>query len=257
MAGDDRSALATPAFWADTYLSAYELPYRPSNDVPFERCLMRELASVGPARPGDRLLELGCAPGRWMVWYAERFGAAVEGVEYTQFGAEQTRANLAACGVGGAVHQVDFWDFEPPVRYDLVLSLGFIEHFLDLEGAFRRHVDLLAPGGRLVLSVPNFQGVNRLLARFCDSDWLALHNLEAMGHRPYLGRAERAGVRPLSMRYVGGFDPDMISVRKRGRKLVAPFWHLRHRGLGDHLNASWLSTFLLMVFERPVAQATG
>jgi SAM-dependent methyltransferase len=257
VADEDRTAFATPDFWADTYLAAYELPYRVSEDVPFERSLIRELAADAPVARGDRLLELGCAPGRWLVWYAERFGADVEGVEYTPFGADQTRANLAACGVEGTVHEVDFWDFEPAERYDVVLSLGFIEHFGNVEGAFRRHVDLVAPGGRLVLTVPNFQGVNRRLAKFCDPDWLALHNLDAIGDRPYLGRAERAGVQVRSMRYVGGFDPDMISVRKRGRKLLAPIWHARHRRIGDRLNAWWLSTFLLMVFERPVAQTTG
>lgn len=250
-------ALATARFWEETYLSAYEPPYRPSPEIPFERALMRELAQDAPAHSGERLLELGCAPGRWMVFYAERFGAEVEGVEYTDFGAEQTRANLAACNVAGIVHHVDFWKFTPARPYDLVLSLGFIEHFVEVDDAFARHAALLAPGGRLVLSVPNFQGVNRYLQRVFDADWLALHNLEAIGHQPYAGRAAAAGLTIESMRYIGGFDPDMISVRKRGRKFLAPFWHLRRHGIGDRLNAWWLSSFLLMVFERPAPPTQG
>lgn len=248
--------LATHSFWVDTYLAHDEVPSRPSSNSPFETSLMAALALRGPAMRGERLVELGCAPGRWMVWYAERFGAAVSGVEYTERGAELTRENLDACGIEGSVHHVDFWDFEPETGYDIVLSLGFIEHFTDVDSAFARHVALVRPGGRIVLGVPNFQGLNRVLQRRFDPDWLALHNAEAMGHRSHLRRAAAHGLRTLSVDYVGSFDPDLISTRRYGRKLLAPFWHLRRRGIGGKRNASWLSAYLLMVFERP-ADGTG
>lgn len=159
----DPQSLATREFWSETYLPAYSLPARPSSGVPFERCLGAVLEREAGVESGARMLELGCAPGRWMVFYAERFGARVEGLEYTEFGARQTERNLHACGVEGVVHEADFWAFEPEGRYDLVLSQGFIEHFTDVEAAFARHLGLLRPGGLLALEIPNYQGVNRRL----------------------------------------------------------------------------------------------
>lgn len=243
--------LTTKAFWEEIYLAPIDLPARPSVEVPFERCLMRAFDCHAPVRPGQRLLEIGCAPGRWLVFFAERFGAAVEGLEYTELGARQTEENLRVCHVHGTVHHADFWSFEPDAAYDFVLSLGFIEHFDDVDAAFARHVPFIAPGGRLVLTVPNFQGLNVMLQRWCDPDWLALHNRDAMGHAGYVRRAAANGLEVERTCYVGGFDPDIISVRRRGRRLIAPFWHLRHHGVGDHVNGPWLSSFLLMVFERP------
>jgi 2-polyprenyl-3-methyl-5-hydroxy-6-metoxy-1,4-benzoquinol methylase len=253
MGAAPHSPLTAPVFWEEEYLKQQQLPARPRESWPVERCLMRALARDAGAAPGERVLEIGCAPGRWMVFYAERFGATVEGLEYTPLGAEQTRANLKMCGVEGDVHEANFWSWQPETPADIVLSLGFIEHFDDIDATFRRHVEMVRPGGRLVLAVPNFQGVNRALQRFCDLHWLLIHNPAAMGLAGYQRRAVICDLEITSGRYVGGFDPDIISVRRRGRRLLAPFWHLRRRGFGDSLNAWWLSSFLLMVFTRPTA----
>lgn len=189
-----------------------------------------------------------------MVLYAERFGASVEGLEYTEFGTSQTEENLRACGVDGTVHHGDFWKFEPDQLYDLVLSLGFIEHFDDVEAAFARHLGLVRPGGRLALEVPNYQGLNRLLQRWCDPDWLKLHNMDAMGHRRYLGLAAQHGLERPSVRYFGGLDPAIISVRRRGRYPIGALQRLREWGvLPDWLNSRWTSIGLLMVMRRPAS----
>ena len=248
------TSLTDEGFWEDTYLGAKPLPLKPSAESPFERCLMKVLAEEAAVHGDERVIEVGCAPGRWMIFYAQKFGANVSGIEYTGRGAEVTRANLAAAAVDGEVHECDFWQFEADRPYDLVLSLGFIEHFDDLDAAFERHTRLVAAGGRLALGVPNFQGLTRVLQRSFDPDWLALHNPRAMGHAPYLERARRFGLGVRANRYVGGFDPDMISTRARrwGRSVLAPFWHLRHHGFGDNVNAWWLSSYLLIVFEKPL-----
>ena len=245
--------LVDRALWEDTYLAEVALPCRPRREMPSERCLMRELEQHAPVTPGARVLEVGCAPGRWMVFYAERFGANVEGVEYAEAAAALTERNLDACGVTGRVHHTDFETFHAPRRYDLVLSLGFVEHFQDPEAVFRRHAELIAPGGRVAVGFPNFHGLNRLLQKWFDPEWLALHNLEAVRGDVFLAAAPAVGLSLRSDRYLGSFDPDMISTRKRGRPLLAPFWHLRHRGLGDGVNARWLSSYRLLVFERSAA----
>jgi len=244
---------ASEAFWEDTYLGDVVLPCRVRSEMPIERCLMRELERYAAVTRGAHVLEVGCAPGRWMVFYAERFGANVDGVEYAEGAAALTERNLEACGVAGQVHHADFWEFRAPERYDLVLSLGFIEHFENPEAAFRRHAELIAPGGRLALGVPNFRGVTRVLQKWFDPAWLTLHNPAAVRGDIFLASAPALGLSLLTDRYLGGFDPDMISTRKRGRPFLAPFWHLRHRGLGDRLNASWLSSYRLLVFERSAA----
>ena len=81
----------------------------------------------------------------------------MEGIEYSEQGAELSRRNLDACGLAGNIRHADFFDCEPS-RNDLVLSMGFIEHFDDLEGVFARHLDFLAPGGRLLVEISTSAG---------------------------------------------------------------------------------------------------
>jgi hypothetical protein len=132
----------------------------------------------------------------------------------------------------------------------MLLSLGFVEHFRDLDAVFARHRELVRPGGTVVVTVPNFQGLNRVVQRVCDPDWLELHNNAAMGVERLRDLGTRHGLEPRTGRYFGGFDPDVISTRRRGRSLLAPAWRLRHAGVGDRANAWWLSSFLMVTYRR-------
>ena len=82
------------------------------------------------------MLEVGCAPAKWLIFYAEHFGARVSGIEYSDKGARMSRDNLAAAGVEGEIDEGDFFAATPR-PYDLVASIGFIEHFDDIEAAAR------------------------------------------------------------------------------------------------------------------------
>ena len=83
--------LATNQFWEEDYYRGVEIPARPDPTFPFERCLASALEELAPVRPKATVLEVGCAPARWLVWYAERFGARVTGIEYSPKGAELSR----------------------------------------------------------------------------------------------------------------------------------------------------------------------
>jgi SAM-dependent methyltransferase len=242
--------LVEQEFWETDYFGGERLPSRPDPEMAFERCLSAALAEYAPAQAGQTVLEAGCAPGKWLVFYAERFGARVEGIEYSEQGAELTRANLRACGVDGTVHTADFFA-GPAHPVDLVLSLGFIEHFDDLEGAFARHLEFVAPGGRLVIGVPNYRGVNRVVQRWADPDHLALHNLDAMRPAWYRSLAERHGLRLTHLGHLGGFDPIIIKVRRRSARLwTLPEGRFRRLAAADRINHPALSSYLLAVFAR-------
>jgi SAM-dependent methyltransferase len=250
MADQDVTNIVKPEFWETEYLGDVPLPARPDSEMPFERCLAAALEDHAPAGGGERVLEVGCAPARWLVFYAERFGARVEGIEYTGRGVALSRTNLELCGISGEVRHGDFFELDP-ASFDLVLSLGFIEHFDDVERAFARHVEFVAPGGRLVVGVPNYRGVNRWLQSLADPDHLRLHNLRAMEPQLYTRLAARHGMRLTYLDHIGGFDPIII---KLGRRRALPFVILgsRYRRLkvADRLNHPLASSYLLVVMQR-------
>ena len=64
--------------------------------------------------------------------------------------------------------------------FDMVMSLGFIEHFTDVEKAVGIHLELLKPGGTLVVEIPNLSGINRMVFRLFNRELLEMHNLRIM-----------------------------------------------------------------------------
>ena len=244
--------LATNQFWEDDYYRGIEIPSRPDPDFPYERCLARALEELAPIQPNGTVLEVGCAPARWLVWYAERFGVRVTGIEYSPKGAELSRANLAAAGVSGEICQGNFFAGELDLgEFDAVVSLGFIEHFEDIAAAFSRHVDFVAPGGRLVIGMPNFRGLIGLLQRWADPDYLELHNREAMDTRLYAGLAVANGMSLDAVRYIDGQDPAMLRVTRRSAHLIVlPLALLRRVEVSDRINGRLISSYLVLTFTR-------
>jgi SAM-dependent methyltransferase len=257
----DRGELTDRAFWeTEYYWGELQGAVRPDDDFAFDRSLGRVLTRRAPASETDTVLEIGCAPAKWLVFYAERFGASVTGVEYSAKGAELSRANLAACGVPGTIHEQDFFAMAPQ-PHDLVLSFGFLEHFDDLAGTFARHIEFVAPGGRLVLGVPNFRGLNRAVQSLADPAYLARHNTAAMSPALLRSFGNSGGLELEHLDYLGGFDPSLLRLsrglpRWHPRRLVPgafTFAEARWRAtaVADRVEHRWLSTYLLGVWRRP------
>jgi 2-polyprenyl-3-methyl-5-hydroxy-6-metoxy-1,4-benzoquinol methylase len=245
-------ALTDREFWEEEYIwSDVRLPSRPDPNFSFDRALMNAFAHHAAPRAGDTVLEIGCAPAKWLVHLAERHGARVQGVEYSPKGADVSRANLAACGLDGAIETADFFAFDAePV--DLVVSLGFIEHFDDTADVFSRHVALVKPRGRLVIGVPNFRGLNGVLQRLGDAPYLALHNRGAMVPALYRDLAARHQLTELFLAHIGGPDPVIVRSRRTPvTALVLAGRRVRRLRITENLNHRWLSSYLLGVWRAP------
>ena len=245
--------LAKRDFWEEDYYRGIDLPARPDPNYPYERCLMRTLEELAPVSAGARVLEVGCAPARWLVWYAERFGARVTGLEYSAKGAALSRANLSAGGVDGEIIEGDFISQDVVLdQFDLVLSLGVIEHFDDVPAAFARHAMLVDKGGKLVLGVPNFRGLIGIFQRWADREYLALHNQRAMAPQLYKEIVASHGLRLERVRYFDGIDPDMVrATRVSARVALMPLRLWRKLKMSDHVNGRFISAYVVLTFTRP------
>lgn len=250
---DAPTNLARKDFWEEDYYRGIEIPARPDPDFTFERCLARTLEELAPVGREARVLELGCAPARWLLWYAERFGANVTGLESSSKGAQLSRDNLAAGGVHGAIVEADLFSEEVSLgTFDLVLSLGVIEHFDDVPHAFARHAAFVGKGGRLVIGMPNFRGLIGFLQKISDRDHLSMHNIEAMQPQRYPNLANESGMSLEKTRYIDGADPAMISVTVRPMQAaLLPLQLWRRLRFSDRVNHRLISSYLLLTFVRP------
>ena len=111
------------------------------------RTLLRSVLPTAPARVAD----LGCGTGTLAVLLAAD-GYAVEGLDVSPEMVARARAKAAAAGVPVGVRVGDAnAPALDPASYDVVLSRHVLWAMDDPAAALARWVDLLRPGGRLVL----------------------------------------------------------------------------------------------------------
>jgi 2-polyprenyl-3-methyl-5-hydroxy-6-metoxy-1,4-benzoquinol methylase len=114
---------------------------------------------------GKRLLEVGCGMG-YFLKRAMMIGTSVDGLELNNSAVE------ACKGKGLKVHQESVADYALKHRdcYDYVFSFQVLEHIAEAGDFIKSMIDLLKPGGVLLISVPNNES-----ALFKESDYIALN----------------------------------------------------------------------------------
>lgn len=117
-----------------------------------EALLLGEIERHAPPGGWGRILDVGCGDGLFFDRLA-RFGV-VQGVE-----ADATLV-LEGSRHRAAIHIGPFDEsFRPDARFGLILMLDVLEHFEDPIRALERARELLAPGGRLLITVPAFNSL--------------------------------------------------------------------------------------------------
>jgi 2-polyprenyl-3-methyl-5-hydroxy-6-metoxy-1,4-benzoquinol methylase len=188
-------------------------PALPNDRFLRDQRIMRLFREYGGVTRGSAVLEIGCGQSMWLPYLARTEGCRVSGVDYEPYAARLAEANLAGAGVQGNIYCRD--GFDPAQnedlwgRFDLVYSMGVIEHFEDVSDKLRALGRFLKPGGRLLSMVPNLQGINWIMQR-----WASLRVLQAhVIYTPALLQQvhEAAGYRTELAAYVGFFDGFMTN----------------------------------------------
>ena len=205
--------LTDEEFW-DKRWSAITLPALIDERVRWQLAMADVCRRFLKADPTRAIFEVGCAPGRWLVWFHKNFGYTAFGCDLSRRAAETTRSNLKINGVPGEIYTADIRSGRelPEHLYDVVVSIGVIEHFGDPALVVQRHVELLKPGGTLILNVPNLAGrINHWLLRAARMHSLIdVHNLTMMNKATFRSFAKSMNLEICYLEYVGGFDPGLM-----------------------------------------------
>jgi len=135
---------------------------------------------VGPVN----ILDVGCGGGSFFPEFFARLGTDIRarcvpyGIEISKELARIASENLALCGeIGGgkcvhnsaldglAEYSADF--------FDLIVMSSFLEHEINPLPVLRRCYERLRPGGNVVVKVPNYACLNRVIRgrRWCGFRW--------------------------------------------------------------------------------------
>jgi len=144
-----------------------------------QRNFRRLLSSV--VKPGDRFLEIGCAPGEILAWVARHLRAQVAGIDCSATGIAEANRRLRALGVAADLRCEDaFHTTLPSNGFDVVYSAGLIEHFQRPADMVGVHISLARPGGTILITVPNYAGALGRVVQHFRSDVGEYHNFGIM-----------------------------------------------------------------------------
>lgn len=147
---------------------------------------------------------MGAGGSRVLPYVGRKFGCQVFGSDFSLSGCRLLGANLALQGLPQAVVCEDL--FQSSLRrdtFDLVFSSGLIEHFDDTAAVIAEHLRVVKPGGRLVLIVPNFEGLQgRIWKRMARPLW---EKHRVFGPQHLAGVLKELKLQSVEFGYLGSF----------------------------------------------------
>jgi SAM-dependent methyltransferase len=152
---------ADPSYWDDVWRQ--QLKRQPYRAALKGRLTFLERAAVRYLPREGRVLEAGCGLGQFVLALRRR-GWDAEGVDYAEETVQAVRAALPDLPIRtGDVTRLDV----PDNSYSGYISLGVVEHRRDGPGPFLEEARrILRPGGVALISVPFFNPLRRLKARW-------------------------------------------------------------------------------------------
>ncbi len=166
---DPQDRLTDEAFW-DGAWAGFELPvYFDKTDrslTHYHEHFVRNFPKS--ATPGERrLLEVGCGASRWLPYFAREFGHEIWGLDSSELGLRAARENLRLLGLQGRVVEGDLFESTeiPEGYFDVVISLGLIEHFGNPAEPLARIARFAKPGGVVFTQIPNVPGAFGFLTK--------------------------------------------------------------------------------------------
>ena len=160
--------------WDDNYIGV-EL-FRPRHNDQVRLFLEKNIQ-----KKSGTCFEIGCYPGTYLSVLGD-LGYQLNGVDLTPNTntllldwLKHHKYNI------GTIKVKNFFDLSDEIKYDVVASFGFIEHFIDFEKIIKRHLDFVAENGTLVLTTPNLNmPFMYYLHKIFNPQSLKNHNIKSM-----------------------------------------------------------------------------
>ena len=227
---NEKDLLTERKFWEDYWNNKRDQLIAPVSESGFHN---RVIDSVIANSNVKSSIELGGFPGTFSIYIRKKHHLDTTLLDYF---IEKSIVDdlLAINGLNkDELHLIeDDLTLDHPVsqKYDLVFSIGLIEHFKDTKAIIKRHLDYLNDNGELLIILPNFRGVNGWLQRKFDKPNYDVHNIECMDLAYLETIAKDLKIEDISTFYTGRFSIWLENYKTKSFLVKAFFHALRISG---------------------------
>jgi len=197
-------------------------------------------------------LEIGAIPGGFLAYFKKEFGYKITGIDF----ANNKKVFEDTMRVNNIKEykfiNKDIMQYNPSVKFDVVTSFGFIEHFDNYDEIIKKHIDLVSDDGYLVISLPNFRNLQYIYRVLFDKDNLKIHNLKSMKIKKLNSIIEPLGTKKIYAKHLGGVElwydsPEKNKFKHKLRHKIA----INVNKLKYKLPSSYLySPMILLVYKK-------
>jgi cyclopropane fatty-acyl-phospholipid synthase-like methyltransferase len=152
------------------------------------------------------VIEIGAFPGRYLTYVADKYKVEPTAFDFqTDLGIINEYFKL--CNIEKYnVISADFFEYSFEKKYDLVMSIGFVEHFENFNKVLSMQCELVNEGGFIFIQVPNKRYLRYFFGILADSENLKAHNLKVMDKRVFKNVLDEMGFEILALDYTGPFQ---------------------------------------------------
>jgi SAM-dependent methyltransferase len=127
------------------------------------------------------VFEFGCGNSTWLSFLAKNYNLFPSGIDYSEVGCKLASKNLFDDGI--KEHEIylgDFLQWESSKSYDVIISLGVIEHFTDMKKMVKMFSKHLNSGGVMITMIPNYHGIWGTITKRIARDIYDIHNIASL-----------------------------------------------------------------------------
>jgi cyclopropane-fatty-acyl-phospholipid synthase len=187
------------------YSSAY---YADNDDLDAaQETKMTRIARAVELKPGSRILDAGCGWGGPALFFAERYGCHVTGINLSPIQRDYALAWAARRGLGDRLTVEVRNVLEMPYQnesFDQILFLESIIHMPEKDAIFARCRELLKPGGYLFIQESHYDRASNRPRYLADRGFQEVNHAfgdtgDLLSGGEMLCRLEEAGLTPLQL----------------------------------------------------------
>ena len=209
---------------------------------------------IDDSQNNQTLIEIGGFPGRYLAYLSAKYKVKPTCLDYNS-DSLQIEAVFKLMGVDDyKILQQDFTSFKTKIKYDYVMSNGFVEHFENFNSILDLHIEYMKDDSKLLIMIPNMRGYIRFYKLLVDFKNLKIHNLKCMRLKVFKDFAERNNLKIKHLDYYGGFPIGVHQKLNFFQKLIFKVHRLLFKFIVNPYlmkhSSRYFSASIIAIFEK-------